>query len=67
MLPYVLTFLLSLLIMHLMNVGKQTSYAKMLTGGMFVLLPLALLGGFRDEKIGTDLQFYAVPISGSIL
>lgn len=62
MLPYVLTFLLSLLIMHLMNVGKQTSYAKMLTGGMFVLLPLALLGGFRDEKIGTDLQFYAVPI-----
>lgn len=62
MLPYVLTFLLSLLIMHLMNIGKQTSYAKMLIGGMFVLLPLALLGGFRDEKIGTDLQFYAVPI-----
>lgn len=62
MFPYLLTFSLSLLILYLMNIGKRTSYKKMLLGGILVILPLALLGAFRNIDIGTDLQFYAIPI-----
>ena len=62
MFPYLLTFSLSLLILYLMNIGKRTSYKKMLLGGILVILPLALLGAFRNIDIGTDLQFYAIPV-----
>lgn len=62
MFPYILTFLLSLLFMCLVNKGKRLSSGKKIIGGIFVILPLALLGAFRDKDVGTDLMYYAIPI-----
>ena len=59
MIPYIITFIVSLFFLNL-------SYKKRGTRNVFflccALLPPILLAAFRDSTIGTDTSFYAIPV-----
>lgn len=61
MLPYIITFLISLLAVNLVDVYYDELIVRRI-GSLFAVLPPILLAGFRDSTVGSDMELYIIPI-----
>ena len=59
MIPYIITFVVSLFFLNLFYKKRGTRNTLFLC---CALLPPILLAAFRDQTVGTDTNFYAIPI-----